>query len=200
MSSPIEIAAVKALNRLYGARVAGRVFLHLRRREKDGEPFGHLPAARSLAETRSRALVGAAVRLFRELDETVEVDDPLAITDEAVDAGVVVFLNRTVGAIRRPDWADVDQDTRLEWVSERSVGFPGAEIRWDHVSADSIGFTVTSCRFVQLCAVAEEPQLARLFCRADARFLGQNEPHMMLIREHTIAAGADDCPFELKFT
>lgn len=199
MAGPIEIAAVKAVNRLYGPVVAGRVFLHLRRREKEGEPFAHLPAARSLGETRSRALVGATVRLFRELDETVEVDDPVAITDEAVDAGMVVFLNRTVGAIRNREWASVDDDARLEWVTERSAGFPGVDIRWDHVGAESIDFTVTACRLVQLCNVAGEPQLARLFCRADARFLGQSEPHVVLVREHTIAAGADDCPFRLTF-
>ena len=199
MPGTIDVAAVKVVHRHLGARLAGRRFLHLRRREKEGEPFGHLPAARTLGETRSRQLAGAAIRLFRELTETVEVDDPLALTTEAVEAGMVVFLNRTVGAIRRRDWVEIDDETRAEWLAERASGFPGIQIRWDGVEVDELRFTVTGCRIAQLCAAAGESLLARLFCKADARFLGQIESQVVLIRDATIAAGHGECPFRLRF-
>lgn len=195
----IEMAAVKTVHRRVGARVAGRVFLHLRRRERDGEPFGHLPAARSEGETLSRALAGAAVRLFRELNCAIEVDDPMALTSEAVELGMVEFLKLSVGEIRRDDWLNIDEATRTEWVGARTAGLPGVEIRWDHVAADALWFTVTSCRLAQLCAVAGEGHLARLFCRGEARFLAQIESHAVLIRDRTIAAGGEDCPFQLRF-
>ncbi len=195
----IEMAAVKVVNRRIGARVAGRVFLHLRRRERDGEPFAHLPAARTEGETRSRALAGAAVRLFHELNETIEVDDPMALTCEAVETGMVEYLKEHVGVIHRDDWPHVDDESRAQWLQARTAGLPGVEIRWDQVTAEELWFTVTSCRLAQLCSAAGEPGLARVFCRGEARFLAQIEEHAVLIRDRTIAAGGEDCPFQLRF-
>jgi hypothetical protein len=195
----IERAALKVLVRRLGVWRAIRVGLKVQRRELTGEPFSDLPPATSDDERGSRAQAGPAILLYRVLRSAVHEAEALSVCAEVVETCAVVFLRKSLGPLRRAELERLDEAGRARFVEERSRRFPNATLTWDEVSAERVRFTVTSCRLVQLVAEAGHPELAPLFCSGDARFFGSVEPDVELIRPHTIAQGAETCPFTLQW-
>jgi predicted ArsR family transcriptional regulator len=91
----------------------------------------------------------------------------------------------------------MEDDDREEFVRERGRKFFNATIEWDRISETAVEFTVTHCEFPGLCEAAGVPELAPVFCKGDGAFFGGVESDVELERPHTIAQGADDCPFRI---
>ena len=182
--SHVERTALALLRPEFGIRTAVRIRRRLRVREKDGEPFGDLLPSPSRSEREARAEVGGAVRLYRELFGMHQVDDPERWTALAIEEGAGAWWRASYGR---------------GWLREQGEDFAGGTVRWDVWTEEEVRFTVTACRLVELCRKAGEPKLAPFFCRADARHFGAIAPRVVLVRDRTIAAGGDDCPFLVRF-
>jgi predicted ArsR family transcriptional regulator len=75
--------------------------------------------------------------------------------------------------------------------------FFNATMRWDEIGPQCVRFTVTHCRFPELCAAAGEPEVAPLLCKGDAVYFGEVLGSVHLERPHTLAGGGPECPFTL---
>lgn len=192
-------AAFGVLWRRLGFFRALSVGLAIDRQRAGGRPFGHLPPPVDDKERQSRDQIGPAIVLFALLVERYGDTKALSVTAEVVEAAALAFLGETVGPLRRAQLAAMDAEARDRFVRERMSRFPNAEVRFEHIGADEVRFTVTACRFVNLCHAAGCPELAPLFCAGDARFFGEVEPDVVLIRETTLAVGGDRCPFVLRY-
>ena len=145
----------------------------------------------------SRAQIGPAILLYRELLRIREPDAARALTEEVVVAGAVAFLREQIGSLRRADLEGMDPEAQKEFARSRGERFFNATVTWDTVGSDEVRFTVTACRFPPLCAAAGVPELAPVFCAGDAHFFGTVEPDVLLERPQMIAEGAETCRFRL---
>jgi len=182
-----ELGLVDAL------RIGGRT----QRRLLGGEPFDHLDAPHNDDERQSREQIGPAIVLYRQLRREYGEDRALAVIERVIIEASVVFLSKTVGRLRRDDLLAMGDDEREAFVRQKGRHFANATLTWDHIGAESVEFTVTHCRFPPLCEKAGVPELAPLFCRGDAEFFGGVEQDVDLERPHTIAEGAETCPFHI---
>lgn len=196
---PMEKAALRVVARHVGWVRALWYGLAIRRRVKHGEPFAHLPPPDSEKEAQSRAQAGPAIVLYRRLRRSLGPEDAVDITTDAVEAGALVFLQETVGPLNRAMLAAMSADEREAFVKARGARFPNAEIIWERVDLQQVRFSVLDCRFVSLCAEVGHPELAPIFCKGDARFFGNVEPEVELIRSQTLAAGGTHCPFVIRW-
>lgn len=192
-------AAFGVLRRRFGWWRALRIGLAIERRRAAGRPFAHLPAPRDEKDAQSRDQIGPAILLFGALVERYDDSTAIEVTAAVVETAAIAFLEQTVGPLRREHLAAMSADERDRFVRERMSRFPNAEVRFERIDADEVRFTVTACRFVALCHAAGCPELAPLFCAGDARFFGEVEPDVVLIRETTLAVGGDRCPFVLRY-
>ncbi len=192
-------AAFGVLRRRFGLLRALGIGWAIERQKAGGRPFGHLPPPTGEKDAQSRAQIGPAIVLFAVLVERYGDSTALEVTAEVVEAAALAFLGETVGPLRRATLAAMGPEERDAFVRDRMARFPNAEVRFEHIGADEVRFTVTDCRFVALCHAAGCPELAPLFCAGDARFFGEVEPDVVLIRETTLAVGGDRCPFVLRY-
>lgn len=195
----IERTALGVLRRRLGLRRSLTVGLRTQRRVARGEPFDRMPPADDARERASRAQAGAAVVLYEELRAVVHEAEALSITAEVVEESAVVFLQRTLGPLRRADLEPLSDDARRAFVEERGARFPNATPEWEEISADRVRFAVHRCRLVELVRQVGHPELAPLFCQGDARFFGTQQPDVRLERPTTLASGGDRCAFTLRF-
>lgn len=194
--SPLAMPAL--LLRRLGPLTTLRVAAGIVRRHLRGEPFSHLPPADTPRERQSRAQAAPVILLYRALT-ALGHPSPLALTGELLELGAIAFLAKSLGPIRQADLAAMSEPERQRWVAERAARFPNAEPVFHSVTATEVRFTVHACRFVGLTHTAGHPELAPLFCRGDARYFGQVEPGVTLVRPHTLATGGPECPFTLRF-
>jgi hypothetical protein len=164
-----------------------------------GEPFAKLPPAASAAERASRRQAAPAFVLYRVLARR-GVADPFEATAAVVELAGVHFLRRALGPLEPETFAAMDPTRRDAWIARRAASFPNATPVFEEVSSRAVRFRIHACRFVTLAQQIGEPHLATLFCRADEAYFGKVEPHVTLVRPHTLARGGPDCPFELRFT
>lgn len=181
---------------LWRAMQIGRT---VRRGLRAGAPFAHLPPAESKGERDSRDQIGRAILLYRALSELVGRQRAFAITEQVVIEAACVFLAEQLGPLDRSTIEAVPEHARQAWVEERGKRFPNATVRWDHIGPDAVEFTVTDCRFPRLCAAADAPELAPIFCAGDSKFFGTVEPDVRLDRPQTIATGAPTCLFAIRY-
>jgi len=181
---------------LFGAL---RVGADIARRQRRREPFEHLPAPADAREDASRRQAAPAVLLYRALLDRMDRDAALEVTRAAVIAGAVRFLRSAIGPVRREVVGAMDDGARRVWAEALGARFFNATMRWDEVSPTQLRFTVTRCLFPGLCAAAGAPELAPLLCAGDEHYFGHVLPEVVLERPCTLAAGAPECRFELRF-
>lgn len=176
--------ALRVIRRQMGAILAIAVARAVRVGTSGGAPFADLAPTTDPHETRCRAQSGAAVLLYRTLRKALPEYAALGLTGDVIEACGVRFLE---GALGLPPWDAVQ--------AEAAAGkLAAAEWR----PRDGGGsLEVRACRRVELVREAGHPELAPLFCRADARFLTAAAPHLVVQREAAIADGAAACTLVL---
>ncbi len=195
----IDRAALRVLVRELGLVRALRVGAAVRWRAWRGEPFADLPPALGFQEVGSRAQAGPAVVLYRVLARALGADEALRVTGVVVEESALVFLEASLGILDRADVSHFDDAGRERFARERAARFPNATLTFDEISSERVKFTVTACRLVELVHHAGHPELAPLFCRGDARYFGEVQPGVRLVRPGTIAGGGATCPFSLEW-
>ena len=88
---------------------------------------------------------------------------------------------------------------RERHVRRIAARFFNATTRWDELSETCVRLTVTRCLLAELCARAGAPEVAPLLCEGDAVYFGEVLGTVELVRPHTLAGGAEDCPFTLRW-
>lgn len=162
-----------------------------------GEPFRHLARPIEAREALSRQQAGPAILLHRALRRRLDVAEALDVLREVTVAGAVIFLGHTIGALDRERLMALSPEAREELVRETGGRFFNATVTWDEISEERVRFTVTHCRFPELCASAGAPEVAPLLCAGDAVYFGEVLGTVTLDRPHTRAEGAERCPFTL---
>jgi hypothetical protein len=186
-----DLASLPVLLREVGLLDALRVGARVKAAVNRGEPYLGWPDPADAKERDSRAQIGAAILLYRELTASRGADEALRITREVVIEAACAQLRRQIGPLRRQE---------LERLApERGDKFVNADMVWGDINATGLSFTVTRCRFPAICATAGVPELSPVFCAGDAKFFGTIEPEVELLRGPTIAEGAGSCGFEIRF-
>jgi hypothetical protein len=196
-----DLAALAVLRARMGTGPALGLGLRLSWERLKGAPFKALPPAEGPDEKKSRAQIGPAIILYRLLlARGMAQAEAFALVREVVLAAGVAFMGQTLGSLTRAELEALDEAGRRAFVESRGQRFFNAELRWDHVGTHEVRFTALSCRFPALCEAVGALELAPLFCEVDEAFFGAVEEGVSLERPHTIAGGAETCPFRLKWT
>jgi len=174
-----------------------RIGAHLSFEQARGAPFKSLPSPQSKREKLSRTQIAPAILLYKALRKYYSQEVSLKICREIIVEGTLLFLSKAIGPIEQETIKRMNENERAGWVTNIANQFFNASIQWHDISEDSISFTVTSCRFPELCSEVGVPELAPLFCEGDQHFFNQPEHFVQLQRPHTIAEGARNCPFTL---
>lgn len=196
---PIKSAAVRVLVRELGWWRGLLTGLRIEWRVARGQPFAKLPPPADEKARLSREQIGPALVLFSILRGRLDQARAIEVTSAVVEAGAIAFLSDSIGPLDRATLDGMSQRERDHFVRDRMDRFPNATVRFDHIGTDEVRFTVTSCRFVELCRAVGLAELAPLFCAGDATFFGQVEPDVVLIRPSTLATGGASCPFTLRY-
>ncbi len=178
------------------AGVLSTIMLAMRR----GEPFGDLDPPADRREALSRKQLAPAVLLYRALRERLEPERTLELTREVAVTGARIFLRRMVGLLDRRRFENMEAAERESFVDDIGQRFFNAELRFDEISPERLRFSATACKFPSLCRAAAAPEIAPLLCEGDELFFGTDLPDVELHRPCTIAQGAEECPFTLRFT
>jgi predicted ArsR family transcriptional regulator len=194
----IEWAAVWPLIDQLGVFGAAVVGWKVDAAQRRGEPFEQLGPPADDRERLSRQQAAPLLLLYRTLKERLgDETKALEIARAAALAGGRAFLARTLGKLDRATLDALDDDGRQRFADDKAYQFFNATLRWEHIGADEVRFTVTACHFPRLCAAVGMPELAPLFCETDAAYFGSVEPDVVLERPHTLATGGESCPFRL---
>lgn len=192
-----SLLGVKSLIRHVGLARALRIGAELSFQQATGAPFKSLPPPESKREKLSRSQIAPAILLYRSLRKFYSQNESLSICREIIVEGTLLFLSKAIGPIKQDAIKEMNENERAGWITHIANQFFNASIQWHDISEDLISFTVTRCRFPELCAEVGVPELAPLFCEGDQHFFNQPEHFVQLQRPHTIAEGARNCPFTL---
>ena len=197
--SPDDRASLPVLLREVGLLDALRLGLRVKAAVNRGEPYLGWSEPADAKERDSRAQIGAAILLYRELNASRGQAEALRITREVVVEAACAQLRRQIGPLRRQELERLAPEERETFARERGDKFVNADMVWGDINATGLSFTVTRCRFPAICATAGVPELSPVFCAGDAKFFGTIEPEVELLRGETIAEGAGSCGFEIRF-
>lgn len=198
---PTQIAGARILLAEIGVLDTLRAAATIAAAERRGEPFAALGPPDNENARLSREQIGPAILLYRALLALdYERKRALEVTERAVVAGAVTFLKQTIGRIDRDEIEAMNEAERDEFARSRGEKFFNATVEWNSIDEEAVDFTVTHCKFPPLCEAVGHPELAPLFCKGDAKFFGEVEEGVELIRPHMIATGASTCPFRIQFS
>jgi hypothetical protein len=197
MFSREDSAAFKILIEELGLVDALRIGGRTQRRVFAGEPFDDFDPPETENERESRDQIGPAIVLYRELRREVDRERALEVAERVIVEASIIFLGKTIGRLRRRELLDLEDREREQFVRRKGDKFFNATLEWEQIEVDTVEFTVTHCEFPPLCEATGVPELAPLFCEGDAQFFGDVEEDVDLDRPHTIAEGAETCPFRI---
>lgn len=137
--------------------------------------------------------------LERALERAGLSDDRrFEVLGEVVAATGARFLRQMVATPDRATWLRMAPAERDVWIRRVVDRFFNAEVS-DVSSTDmSAAFDVDACRFVELAGAVGRPELAALFCAADAARFDEPDVEIRLERTGTIATGSAKCDFRFR--
>ena len=159
--------------------------------------FSGLSAATDDREVASREQAGPAILLYRALTEHVGQARALEVTGDVVATGALRFLGRQLQDLDPAAFVAASDAERRASADRWIDAFFTADAALDEVTESTVVFNVSGCALHRLAAATGHPELAPVFCRADAAFFANRTPPIDLHRPTTIASGDDQCRFEL---
>ncbi len=118
-----------------------------------------------------------------------------ALLLEVIAATGSRFIEHNVPFPTRQSWGDASHTERTGFMEALRGRLFNAQFEAAGVTASAVGFDVSACRFVELCAELDRPHLAAMFCEADSRFFAQHTDLIELKRTRTQARDAAPCDF-----
>lgn len=204
MASPITVL----LAELSGAKTAFSILwpklgfsalpmlVSIVRAEARGEPFAALGPPHDEKEALSRAQLASAVLLYKALKERMEEPEAFALTREVVAQASVDFLRLSIPVFEKKKMFALNPARQLSLSREMAQKFFNADIRVTVEGQKAVKFTISRCRFVELCAKVGEPKLAQAFCIGDALFFKDHQPDLAFSRPQELSTGGTCCDFQ----
>ena len=158
--------------------------------------FVHLESATSARERASRQQAGPAILLYRALRQRVGQTRALNVLQEVVAQGALRFLGRQLHDLDPTSfdsWSDEERQRRADAWLDR---FFTAEAELTAVTNERVEFQVTGCALHRLAVGCGHPELAPLFCSADAAFFRARGIDLAV--PSRIAEGDSRCHFVLR--
>ena len=193
------LITLRHLRRALGVPAAAAVIAEVGKDQLLGRPFSLLPRARDRREALSRRQAGPAILLYRALLRRLGKERALELTRDIVVASTLLFLDFAIGRLDRDELMSRSPAEREQYVRTIGDRFFNSTILWDEISDRRVHLTVTHCLFPGLCNAVGAPEVAPLLCAGDAVYFGDVLGNVAFTRPHTMAEGADDCPFDLKW-
>lgn len=159
------------------------------------EPLGPADDEREVA---SRQQAGPAILLYRALKRRIGQEDALRITGRVVQTGALRFLGRQLRDLDPVAFSRSAPAQREAAAQGWLDAFFTAQSRLDAVSEQEVRFTVTRCALHRAAVDTGHPELAPVFCRADAAFFAALQPPIALHRPSVLADGDESCHFQLR--
>lgn len=191
--------ALADLVRAVGPLRALKVALRMARAGRRADPLAALGPPLDAAERLSRRQLRQVLLLDAALREAAgEVAGRAALERVVVRAGAR-FLRFSLALPTAARWARLDAASRRGLVERAMRPFFNMQ---GHVVSDpaaQVAFDVSACWFARLTHDLGRPDLANLFCAADALHFDDPAVPVALRRSETLAAGAPRCSFRLSF-
>jgi hypothetical protein len=194
--------AVAVLRRALGAAQTLRALVFFAVRSVVADPLRKLstagwpPAQEALVRHQLRPVVILHDVLRHDLK--LETSRALVVLGEVVRMSGARFIEHNVPQIPREAWRGADEAARRSFVQRLTQRLFNAQIDDITTSPTQLAFKVHACRFVQLTHELGRPELAPLFCAADAQFFdAPSSPR--LDRPSTIAADGHTCHFVFSY-
>ncbi len=192
-------AAVGILRRHLGARRAARVIAATAWRARR-DPLAKVP--RGGWSGRDDELTRRQLRPVLWLDTALEAEltpaaRRAALAELVADLGAR-FVARHVEPPAPAAWQAATPARRARYVAALGARLFNARTSPVAAGPAALAFDVTACRFVELCRAVGRPELAALFCEADARRFDAPDAPARLVRLGTIARGAPRCDFRFE--
>ena len=130
-----DLASLPVLLREVGLLDALRLGARVKAAVSRGEPYLGWPEPADAKERDSRAQIGAAILLYRDLTRLRGADEALRITREVVIEAACAQLRRQIGPLRREMLAQLSEDERTRFAQERGDKFVNADMVWGDISA-----------------------------------------------------------------
>jgi len=194
--------SVRALRRHLGTRAMLRVVAAVLRRARldplrgiavAGWDPGNVALARH--QLRPVLLLDDALRDVLALSD----DRRLAILRDVVADTGAEFVRTSMPVPERASWRAADADRRRAFARSLTARMFNTRVEQLEVAEDRLEFDVTACLFVELCRAARRPEVAPLFCEADARRFDCRDSLVSLRRTRTIAGGDERCDFRFRY-
>lgn len=187
--------AWRTLRRELGAGRALLVLTHVVCRRLRGDPLAGLvePDTRAAATQLRGALL-----LADALDARVSDPDRRSrILEEVVVGTGARYLAAMIPAVDPGEWLAGEDSHRARFAAAVLARFPNVVADPPRTSSGGLAFDVRTCHFADLTRRAGRPELARLFCRADAAHFDAEAP-LSFERSGSLAEGASCCDFRFR--
>lgn len=194
-------AALRVLAAQLGPRRAARVAVALARRARR-DPLAGVP--RGAWSGRDDELTRRQLRPVLLLDEVardvLRLDDAArrALLAEVVAEVGARFVARHAAPPPTAAWRAASPARRGRFLDALRARLFNTRTEAVAATDDALAFDVTACRFVELCRAVGRPELAALFCEADARRFAAADSPARLVRLGTLARGAPRCDFRFE--
>ncbi len=198
MNLRIKKAAIKVLRKKLGWGKLIKVLPGLSKRQKLGEPWKGLAEPIDQKDKDSRALIGEAILLYRELLNMLTSEEAEQIIREVIIESAVMQLYSLIPKISKDQIMAMTPDARREKFCGIVEQFPNADWVMKKASEDEFEYSITRCRLVELIIEVGHPELADAFCMGDGIYFDRHQPDILLTRDTKIGSNDDTCNFNFK--
>lgn len=193
-------AALGVLGDELGAWDRIRAMARFAWRSATTDPFAALGPAASAAESFTRHQLRPVLLFDAVLREDLEraPEEAQEILLRLVGEIGAAFIDASVRHPSVEEWRKMSEADRAAFARGAIDRFENARGEVVEVGERSFGLDITFCHFADLARRLGRPDLAPLFCHADAVYYGRPESEIRLTRDETIAAGAERCAFRFR--
>jgi len=138
--------------------------------------------------------------MYRALARRRDQEEALRISARVIEQAALTFLGRQLADLRADAFAGLAAESRHSRAQGWLKRFFTSDAELVEVGPERVVFEVHRCALARLATATGHPELAPLFCRADAAFFARRQPPIEMNRPTTLAQGDTCCRFELSLT
>lgn len=178
-----------------------RVFIHVAIRMMSSSALSGLSSTRLSPdkEWMTRRQLAQAVHLSDSLRSIGMPTPDVMRISQLIIATVGAKFVRSNADFELADWANASLQERETFAQDAMRRFPNVTQPTVTVGEGTMDVRFSYCRLAQGANEIGRPELASLFCSADAAFYNGTPTRPSLTRPHTIADGASECHFQFRW-
>ncbi|HAN30028.1 MAG TPA: hypothetical protein DCQ06_00385 [Myxococcales bacterium] len=158
--------------------------------------FTSLGPPNTAEERASREQAGPAILLYRALIDRVGQERALTVVEQVIANGALRFLGRQLQDLDPTQYRAWTDEQRLQRAQGWLERFFTAEAQLTNLDDQRVEFEVSGCALNRLSIASGHPELAPLFCRADAAFFRTRGVQLNV--PERLATGDKRCHFILE--